>query len=389
MSKKGLSADNIWVISDGKSVNLDLSKICKEQVTGPIIEYKISALARYLLNPESIQLHEKVVGCKVRYKKKGSGRLAGLFQKKKKTDDKTDADSNIEEIISASKIGTPGFKDERLNAHLMKIRDMLAPYDPVRKKLAGLDRENIEDVQAMCEEVGGQRYALNLQGSLDDKINFITGALARKAKVVFTRAYLSNGLFELRPFDLTGFDPDIFYRLIKFSRNSETRYGVLDKKYKFEFWIDDNVLVNYLHIFEQSIKADEKLRDAMSVCIRGTAQPLKIFFTKKLEHGYSEKRIPVIYSEVFRKYKIGHEERDAIINALNKAQGVVFFNYLSCSDDGSQRINTNISVMHDSRALEPIKGRLPSLYSEIDKKTKISEAGKLYLLDSIREYQNV
>jgi len=101
LSKKGLSADNIWVISDGKSVNLDLSKICKEQVTGPIIEYKISALARYLLNPESIQLYEKVVGCKVSYRKKGPGKFAGLFRRKKKTDNKADVDSNIEEIISA------------------------------------------------------------------------------------------------------------------------------------------------------------------------------------------------------------------------------------------------------------------------------------------------
>ncbi|MDY6842770.1 MAG: hypothetical protein SVW57_01575, partial [Thermodesulfobacteriota bacterium] len=49
-----------------------------------------------------------------------------------------------------------------------------------------------------------------------------------------------------------------------------------------------------------------------------------------------------------------------------------------------QKLFTNISVMHDFRALEPIKSELPLLYSEIDKMTSVSEAGKFYLLDSIR-----
>jgi hypothetical protein len=45
--------------------------------------------------------------------------------------------------------------------------------------------------------------------------------------------------------------------------------------------------------------------------------------------------------------------------------------------------------MHDFNAIEPIKSQLPELYSKISRKTSVSDAGKLYLLDSIREYQNV
>jgi hypothetical protein len=45
--------------------------------------------------------------------------------------------------------------------------------------------------------------------------------------------------------------------------------------------------------------------------------------------------------------------------------------------------------MHDVKALEPIKDQLPQVYAEISKKTSVSDAGRLYLLDSIREFQNV
>jgi hypothetical protein len=45
--------------------------------------------------------------------------------------------------------------------------------------------------------------------------------------------------------------------------------------------------------------------------------------------------------------------------------------------------------MHDFRALETIKSHLPNVYSEINKKALVSDAGKLYLLNSIRGYQNV
>jgi hypothetical protein len=45
--------------------------------------------------------------------------------------------------------------------------------------------------------------------------------------------------------------------------------------------------------------------------------------------------------------------------------------------------------MHDVKALEPIKATLPDVYTQIYKKASLSDAGKLYLLDSLRGYQNV
>jgi len=382
---------NIWIISDGKPLNLDISNICNEPIAGQITEYRISELARYLLNPNPITLEEKVVGCKVMYRRPSSGIVKRLIKKilpgRKKPPEKDDA--YIEEIISTSGIGSPTFKDEGLNAHFKKIYELLRPYDPVQKKLTGLDKEKIDNIKALCQDIGRNRYQLNLQGSINDKINFVANSLANKTKVVANKAYLLNGLFEMRGFNFNAFHGENSSRLIKFLQNEQVRYCVLNSNYQFEYWVNDNLLVNYMHLFEQCIQSDPKLREALALCMKGEAKPLKLFFAKQLGHDYSEKHLPMIYKEVFSVYNISHNEKETIAETLNKFQSIISFNYVPLSGNGRHKLCTNISVMHDFRALKPIKSQLPQVYSEIDKKASVSDAGKLYLLDSIRGYQNV
>ena len=380
--------NGIWIISDSSYVNLDLSNICKEHDTGPVTEYMISELTQYLLNPNSISLKEKVIGCKVHYHKSRSGNN-GFFRKKKKDSATDNEDPIVEEILSTSKVTAPAFKDEGLNTHFLKIIDMLRPYNPAHKKLAGLDRDKISDITALCEEVSGNRYTLNLQGSINDKINFIGNSLSKKTKVVFNKAYLLSGLFEMRGFNLSSFNPEKSYRLVKFTEKNKPRYCVLSQDYKLKYWVEDHLLVNYMHLFEQSIQTDPNLREALMLCIKGEAQPLKLFFSKQLEQKYSEKRLPGTYREILSTFKISMDEKNIIANTLNSSQSIVFFNYIPKAAEGKHKLFTNISVMHDFSAIEPIKSQLPELYSEISKKTSVSDAGKLYLLDSIREYQNV
>ncbi len=385
------NTDRVWIISEGSFINLDLSSICKETVSGPVMEYEISELARYLLNPNTISLEEKVIGCRVRYCKPRYGIIRRLFGRtgRKKNGRSENNDPLVEEIVSSSKIGTLAFRDEGLNAHFIRIGEMLRQYDPVQKKLAGLDRQKVEDITAICEEISGNRYTLNLQGSLNEKINFLVNSISKKTKVVFNKAYLLNGLFEMRGFRFDSFNANNHYRLIKFNRDDRAAYCVLDSDYGFEFWVDDSALVNYMHIFEQSIRTDPRLGDALALCVKGEAKPLKLFFSKQLEQKYSAKRLPVTYREIFSTFNIGENEKNTITNMLNTFQSIVFFNFVPDPGTGRHKVFTNISVMHDFKALEPIKTQLPELYSEINKKTSVSDAGKLYLLDSIREYQNV
>lgn len=386
---KEKKAYKIWVISEGSPVKIDLSNITKEPVSGSVREYSISALARYLLNPGKIHLHEKIVGCRVQYRKPRTGIIRRVLNIIKRSDDQKDDNSLTEEIISDSRIGTPAFKDENLNAHVIRIWEMLMPYDPVRKRLAKLDRENIQDITAICEEIGGHRYSLNLQGNINEKMDFVSNSLSKKTKVIFNRAYLSNGLFEMRAFDPGVLKTNKSYRLIKFKQGQEEKCCVLNADYKFEFWVDDSTLIEYLFILEQALKADPRLREAFLLCAKRGAMALKLFFAEQLERGYSEVRLPGLYRKLLSAVNLDPREKGEIVNMLNSNQGVVFFNYLPRTEEARQKIVTNITVMHNLTALEPIKAKLPDVYLEIDKKASVSEAGKLYLLDSIREHQDV
>ena len=58
------------------------------------------------------------------------------------------------------------------------------------------------------------------------------------------------------------------------------------------------------------------------------------------------------------------------------------------SESGREKLCTNISIMHDLRALDPIKQMVPQVYAEIRKRAYPSEAGRFYLLDAIKGYPN-
>jgi hypothetical protein len=388
--RKDIKTKDVWIISEGRFVSLDLSKICEQPVSKPVTEYSISELARYLLNPNQVTVQENVIGCRIKYHKSRSG----IFGRKLKnifTDRKTSSDNTpfVEEIISMLKIGDPSFQDEDLNKHFMKINDILRPYDPVLKRLSELNIEKIDDITAICEDIGHNRYQLNLQGNPNEKLNYIMNSISKRVNVFFNRAYLSKGLFEMRGFNFHSFNARNYWRLIKFIQNNQPKYCVLNADYQLEYRVNDNELVNFMHILEQSIRTDAKLKEALGLCITGDAKPLKLFFSKKLDQSYTEKYLPMTYRKVFDMYEMNQVEKAAIASMLNNHQSVVSFNYIPRSETGKQKLVINISVLHDVKALEPIKSKLPLLYSEINKKAPQSDIGKLYLLDSMSGYQNV
>ncbi|RJQ48098.1 MAG: hypothetical protein C4538_04385 [Nitrospiraceae bacterium] len=383
--------NNIWIISEGKMADLDLSGICEQDASKRVTEYQISELARYLLNPNPISVEEKVVGCRIKYRPHHSGLIDRLknrfFPKKTAPSEKEDA--LTEEIISASRIGFPSFQDDDLNRHFIKINELLRQYDPAHKKIAALDRENIEDVTAVCEDIGGNRYQLNLQGNTGEKINYVMNSISKRVNVVFNKAYLSMGLFEMRGFRFPLYNPHTNYRLIKYLQNNQARYCVLNGNYQLEYPVNDHELVNYMHIFEQSIRTDPKLNESLTLCTRGEGKPLKLFFSTKLDQSYTEKHLPMTYRKIFDMYKMNLTEKAAVANMLNNNQRIVSFNYVPRSESGRQKLCINISVLHDIKALEPIRSRLPQLYSEINQKAPSSDIGRLYLLDSMRGFQYV
>ncbi len=58
-----LRSERMWIISKGRYKELDLSRIREGVKSQTVMEYRISDLARYLLNPKPIQVAKKLVGC--------------------------------------------------------------------------------------------------------------------------------------------------------------------------------------------------------------------------------------------------------------------------------------------------------------------------------------
>jgi hypothetical protein len=81
-------------------------------------------------------------------------------------------------------------------------------------------------------------------------------------------------------------------------------------------------------------------------------------------------------------------KKNLIQPILNYLQIGISLSYFLLSDGHRDRMHTDISVLHDLRALEPLRKNLPHVYSEVVKRAMISEAGRFYLLDSINGYSN-
>ena len=44
---------------------------------------------------------------------------------------------------------------------------------------------------------------------------------------------------------------------------------------------------------------------------------------------------------------------------------------------------THVCILHDLRALEPLRKSLPAVYAEVSRRAFSTEAGRFYVLDSI------
>jgi len=383
----------IWILSKGKLSNLNSDSICRSINAPHYIEYNLSEIGKYLLNPNPIEVEENLIGYKIHFKQPKSNKikskirkflpeaLHGFFQ---------DVEISSKTFLADSHIKTPSFDNPELESHFKKISDMLSPYNPILKSLSKLNKTQIKDIVGICEDVGNEKhYNLNLKGSLDDKISYLNNNILKSVNVVLNNSCISDGLYEMRGFDFQNYDPQKEFKLIKFFNNGTPTYCVLNKHDEVDFWISDNKNIFFLHLLEHSFYTNKNFRESFAQCINGNAKPLRLYFSKQLEVNYSNLYIPSMYRRVFRKYNLRESERDSVTNVLNNNQRIVSYNYIPKSSSGNEKLFTNISVMHDIRALDSVKTHFPEFYSEISKVASVSEAGNFYLLDTMKGYKNV
>ncbi len=376
----------VWIISESNPTDINLDALEEKNISGPVKEYHVSELGWYLLNPESIVIQDRLVGCHIAYRKpwyrKIMDNLARPFAGKKNGED-TD-----HEYLAHLQMKTYGFEDKALENHFRQIYNHLRPYDSLLRYLSYADESQIEDITGICEDIAGNRYKLDLTGTIQDKLNYMATHLLSPVKITMKRSYLSRGLFELRGYSFESYNPDNRFQLIRFFKNGMVRFFVTGKEGLPGFMVEDARLVAWLQLFEQSLRTNEKLAEALQLCVRGEARPFKLFFTRQLEFAYSQSHLPQMFRNNFDVSRLAPEEKNVIAETLNNQQRVVSFNYIPYSSSGEERMHTHISVMHDLNALEPLKERIPNLYNEISKKAPASDAGTFYLLDAIKGCQD-
>ncbi len=386
-----INNSGIWIISEGRSPDFDLSRLVEGHVDGPCQEYKISDIGRYLLNPHSIEVKKKLIGGEFHHKqgpltkiRQAVGKILpnGLKRSRNHTA------FSPEVVVSRYKLRIPPMNDGKLQAYLNKIYDQLKSYDSVAKKLAQMDPRNIVQIVGICEDVGGNYSYLKLQGSIEEKIKYLGNHISKDVGVILNKAYIADGLFELRGYDFKSYDPARSYRLFSYKSAGETKACVLAGANKVEFYLGDVHLIKLMHLLEQSLRANPSLSKAFGLCIAGQANPIKLFFNKKLEIDYSTTPLPAVYQDVLKILNVGLNQWNLIKPILNYLQIGVSLNYTLATDNQEDRMFTHISILHDFRALEPLRKNLPEVYDVMLKRGFVSEAGRYYLLDSINGYNN-
>jgi hypothetical protein len=384
--------EDFWIISEGRNIDVDLCGIEEVPDEGTLREYEISDIARYLLNPDPIEIKKRLIGCEIHYRKprltrikEGSSRL--FPQKIRRW---INANSRPPEVlVSNCKLKIPYMNNRDLETHLLSIYEHLRSYDVAIKRLPHLNIRKIEHLIGICEDLGGNLSYLKLQGSTEEKIKYMAAHVSKEVGVVLRKAYQADGLFELRGLDFSSPKTANAYRLITFCSDGKPKVCVMDRDDNVDFWVDDEQLIKYLHLLEHSIKANPNLKNAFYLCRTRQARAVKLFFNKKFEIDYSKTHFPKVYRKVFSAQNVASNQRNLVKPSLNYLLIGVSLNYVPLSDGGEDRLYTQISVLHDLRAIETLKNNLPQVYSEISKGAFISEAGRFYLLDSIEGHSNV
>jgi len=383
--------NEIWIIAAGRFSDIDLSAVIDETVVGPYKEYKISDIGRYLLNPHSIEVKKKLIGGEIHYRlgpieqiRKSIHKILPAFLRKRQQ-----IPALLPEVIvSRFKLRRPVVKDPHLEAHLNKIYLQLKSYDSFARKLDGLDPQKIFQIVGICEDVGGNYSYLKLQGSIEEKIKYLGNSIAKDVGVILNKAYVAEGMYELRGYDFQSYNPAAFHRLFSYSNGKEPKACVLTDQDQVEFYITDKQLLKHMFLLEQSLKANPSLCQAFELCAGGQATPIKLFFNKKLEIDYAKSPLPAIYQDVLRTHITESNHRNLIKPILNYLQIGISLNYMLAADDHDDRMITHISVLHDLRALEPLRKNLPDVYAAVARHGFITDSGRYYLLDSINGYDN-
>ncbi len=368
-----------WVIAESLPAAVDPLAVDPEADRRPVKECRISEIGRYLIHPGPVEIRKRLIGCEVH---RGQ-RLPVRWLHRVWAGVRRRAPGRTSEVLlSGFKLKVPAMNDPDLETHLRRLADELRGFDPFAQKLARIQTAGLRHLVGICEDVGGGYSYLKLQGTLDEKIRYLSANIGREVRVTLHRAHLSEGLFDLRGFPPTAFNPANAFRLLTYTRGGAPAACVLNAIGNLDFRLADPHVLSYLSLFEHTLAANPDLRRAVDACFLGSARPVRLLFNRQLEVDYSKANLPEIYRSLLRSND-PDGSKNLIQPVLNSMQTAVSLSYLPAADAGAEKLFTQVSILHDLRALDSLRKRLPAVYAELSRRAFSSDAGRFYLLDSI------
>ncbi|MDY6823632.1 MAG: hypothetical protein SWH68_07540 [Thermodesulfobacteriota bacterium] len=388
-----LADDDIWVIVDNAAAISETGSPAPIMADGeaiqPVREYRISELGHYLLNPNPIMIRKKLIGFECFYPQPAGN----AFKKKIRRLLPKKLHRSFQDRQTPSRVVTGNappdlacLTDSKLKTHISGIYDQLRHHEPVLKELAALGFDQITDINGICLDNDGGTSPLVLRGNLAEKRNYISEYLYREVDVLLNHgAYSADGLFKLGGFNFRQFQPHVQYRLVKYYHKGRSAYLVADNNGGVDFAVETPKLVKYLHLLEKCLRSNRELRTAVKTCARGGATPLHLFFNTRIDMTYTEQHIPGLYRELLSAgdYEIEEDIKTRLMDSLNHRNIRVVFSYRPEDAPRHADYLAAITVMHDIKALEPLKDNIPALYTAIRENALTSEAGRFYLLETL------
>jgi hypothetical protein len=348
--------------------------------------YHISSFARYLIAPHPLEVQKKLIGYKIIKRKSGmevfKTKLKRLLLKKSVSMPSAANSEDEAEYISQTEIQSPSLKDSDLEIYLQKIEDLLRAYHPALDTLARIDPFLIKDITGICIGLDGNQSSLNIKGSVREKLRYLEHKLFKDVTVILGKAHISKGLFELEGFDFTCYDSACSYHLAKSFENNAWTANVLNKNHTWLFSLNDTKLIEYLFLLELGLQVSPKLRYAFQMFIEQKAIPLRLFFNETLLIDYAKAPLPPLYQRLSARFDVDLTSHvQMIAENLNQFQVSLALSYRITSKTESDQIVTDISLLHNIKALNIMKQDFPVMYAEVQKKAAVSEIGNFYLLD--------
>ena len=110
---------------------------------------------------------------------------------------------------------------------------------------------------------------------------------------------------------------------------------------------------------------------------------MRLLFNRQLGVDYSKAGFPEIYRDVFRTAQTAAANCNLVKPVLNYLQTALSLSYVASGTSGDERLFTHMCILHDLRAIEPLRKSLPAVYAEMSRRAFSTEAGRFYVLDSI------